>query len=105
VHVDGSAREAGDVTTPAGPLQNTGLETLNGAVGAGLSGSWGRVGLAGSVYDSKYGIPGGFVGAHPHGVDIALNRRYGEFKADLYEPLGVIPRLELDASISRYEHQ
>ncbi len=103
--VDGSLRSAGDVSTPIGPLENTDLTTLNGSAGASVIGSWGHAGLAGSYYTSRYGIPGGFVGAHPNGVDIELDRRRVEARAEIFDPLPWMPRLEIDASFSRYAHE
>ena len=104
-HVDGSVRTAGDVSTPAGPLENTELKTLNGSAGFGLVGQWGHAGLAGSYYRSSYGIPGGFVGAHPDGVNIELDRRQVEARAEFFDPIVWVPRVELEGSFSRYEHQ
>ena len=105
VRVDGSLRTAGDMATPAGILDNTDLTTLNGSVGATWLGPWGHAGLAGGYYSSSYGIPGGFVGAHPHGVSIELNRSRLDGRAELFDPLPAIPRLELEGSVSRYVHR
>ncbi len=105
VRVDGSARNSGDVSTPVGVLANTALTTGNGSFGASRIGAWGHVGVSGSYYASRYGIPGGFVGAHPNGVDIELSRRYLKAKGML---LDVVPRfshLEFEGSFSRYLHQ
>lgn len=104
-HVDASVRTADDVSTPVGPLENTELTTLNGSAGLGLIGNWGHAGLAGSYYRSSYGIPGGFVGAHPDGVNIELDRRRIEARAEIFDPIAWIPRMELEGSFSRYEHQ
>ena len=105
VRADGSMREAGDVSTPVGVLANTSLTTGNGSVGASRIGAWGYAGVSGSYYASRYGIPGGFVGAHPNGVDIELSRRYLKAKGLL---LDVVPRfshLEFEGSFSRYLQQ
>lgn len=105
LHADGSVRDAGDIATPVGPLANTALTTVNGSVGASLVGEWGHAGLSGSYYESSYGIPGGFVGAHPHGVNIEMQRERVEARAEIFDPAPWVPRVELDGSFSRYAHQ
>ncbi len=105
LRADGSVRKAGDVTTPVGPLENTGLSTINASLGASWSGAGGYAGAAGSYYASSYGIPGGFVGAHPGGVDIELDRMHLEVKTEMVEPLRFIPRMELSGTFSRYHHR
>ncbi|MXW64906.1 MAG: TonB-dependent receptor [Bacteroidetes bacterium SB0662_bin_6] len=102
---DGSMRNAGDVSTPVGVLANTDLRTGNGSFGASRIGSWGYAGASGSYYASRYGIPGGFVGAHPKGVDIELSRRYLKAKGMLLDAIPRFPHLEFEASLSRYFHQ
>ena len=72
VSLDGSIRQAGDLRTPTGELGNTALSTYNAAAGVSRVGRYGYVGGAGSYYFSEYGIPGGFVGAHPDGVDVRI---------------------------------
>ncbi len=105
LHADGSIREAGDVSTPVGPLENTSLSTYNGSLGGSIVGGWGHAGVSGSHYQSRYGIPGGFVGAHPGGVNIELQRQRMEARAEVFDPLPWVPRIELDGSVSRYAHQ
>lgn len=105
VHADGSVRQSRDVHTPAGTLQNTALDTYSGTGGASLIRPWGYAGLAGSYYWSEYGIPGGFVGAHPHGVNIVLERRHLEGKAEVHPGLAWIPRVELKGSYSWFHQE
>ena len=105
VHADGSMRMAGDMSTPVGPLPNTDLWTGSGSIGASLSGSRGSFGAAGSYYQSEYGIPGGFVGAHPDGVNIELSRTRFEVRTDVVQPVPMIPRMEMRAVFSRYRHR
>ncbi len=84
IRLDGSLRRSDDTGTPAGTLVNTDLMTDNGAVGTGFVRSWGSVGGAYSLYDSDYGIPPDPEGGHPSGVDIRLDRRHQELRADLH---------------------
>ena len=72
--VEGSARTGGDLRTPMGTLRNTGLRTYGGAGSLALVGARGHAGVSYRAYANDYGIPGGFVGAHPGGVDIRMRR-------------------------------
>lgn len=105
VRVDGSLRQARDLRTPAGVLENTDIHTLNGALGVSHAGARGHGGLAASIYHSTYGIPGGFVGAHPEGVSIAMERRHLEGRAVIRPDIASLRRLETRASLSRYHHR
>ncbi|MBD3287663.1 TonB-dependent receptor plug domain-containing protein, partial [candidate division KSB1 bacterium] len=105
LRMDGSFRSAGDMKTPIGTLDNTSINTQNGSVGLSLVKSWGFVGIAGSYYQSDYGIPGGFVGAHPYGVDIDLERKHLEAKSQIFFRNPVLKQLEINGSYSRYHHE
>jgi iron complex outermembrane receptor protein len=71
---EGSARRNADLHTPAGVLVNTDATTYGAAAGIGIAPAWGHAGVSYRFYDNAYGIPGGFVGAHPTGVDITMRR-------------------------------
>ena len=105
VRADGSVRNSGDVSTPVGVLANTSLITGNGSVGISRIGEWGHAGVSGSYYTSRYGIPGGFVGAHPEGVDVELSRRHLKTKGMILDILPRFSHLEFEGSFSRYFHQ
>lgn len=72
--VEASARGAGTTRTPLGPLENTGGRTLGAAFGAGYVDEGGHAGASYRYYRNEYGIPGGFVGGHPEGVDVEMWR-------------------------------
>ena len=105
LRADGSFRRGSDVGTPEGTLRNTELTTANGSIGASVAQSWGYAGFAASFYSTEYGIPGGFVGAHPNGVDVSARRQHLESRAEVLTPLSWIPRLEWRGTYSRYHHQ
>lgn len=104
IRTDGSIRAADDMTTPTGTLGNTALQTTNGSLSLSYLPAWGMIGVAGATYDSEYGIPGGFVGAHPNGVDIEMSRRRLDISSVAYVDWFRIKRVELDYSFSRYQH-
>lgn len=103
--VDLSGRRAGDLRTPDGRLVNTGQHIWSGSTGLSYSGPRGFAGVAVSRHESDYGIPGGFMGGHPGGVDIELERTRVETRAALRPDGGAWRRLEVQAAYSRYEHR
>lgn len=80
--MDGSWRAAGDVATPQGSLDNTQLANRGFGLGVGATLGHVRLGLGGDHYRSGHGIPGGFVGAHPNGVNIQLERNSATLQLD-----------------------
>lgn len=80
LHLDATYRRALDMHTPVGVLDNTDLTTYNGSLGISRPFEEGYIGIAVSHYNTSYGIPGGFVGAHPNGVDIQLYRNHAELQ-------------------------
>lgn len=104
LRADGSFQQGYDIATPVGNLRNTALRSSTVSAGASYVQPWGVVGAAGSYYRSTYGIPGGFVGAHPNGVSIDLDRWHTEFKADIHTDWAFVPRLDIRSAFSRYFH-
>ena len=70
-----SARNMGDMKTPNGDLKNTDIQNKSFAVGAAYSFERFKLGASFRNFNSTYGIPGGFIGGHPNGVDIDLFKR------------------------------
>jgi iron complex outermembrane receptor protein len=103
--VSGSYRAAQNMYTPDGELDNTGLTTSKVSAGASYIKDWGFIGATGGFYLSDYGIPGGFIGAHPNGVDIELQRYQTEIRTQYYAPVDWIHHINLDYKLVRYFHQ
>ncbi|QQS37622.1 MAG: TonB-dependent receptor [Ignavibacteriales bacterium] len=76
-------RKTDDITTPIAKLKNSNIFTQNYSVGLGFINDWGNNGISIREYSSEYGIPGGFVGAHPNGVDIEIFKRQINFKSKI----------------------
>ncbi len=104
IRMDGSLRSASDIRTPSGTLNNTDIQTTNSSASVSLDRPWGNLGMSGSIYDTEYGIPGGFVGAHPNGVSIEMDRRNMEMYTHLNLNLGPIRHMEMEYSFARYYH-
>ena len=102
--LDGSLRDTGDIGTPQGSLINTNVATKNASIGLGLIRSWGRAGVAGSFYNSAYGIPPDPAGGHPAGVDIDLQRQHAQARAEFRGGPAWLQRLDLHHTFSRYQH-
>lgn len=101
---DGSLRKAGNISTPSGTLGNTGIETYNMSLGASRIGDRGLVGVSGNYYETRYGVPGGFTGAHPMGVDISMLRYYVDARARLASDSEKVSRYDLSMQVSQYKH-
>lgn len=106
LHTDGSIRLGNDVHTPIGTLKNTDFQTYNASLGLSKIWSKGHLGAAYSYYRSAYGIPGGFVGAHPNGVRIKLYRNHVEAQGE-YMPQKATQwtRMEVKTNYTYYFHQ
>jgi iron complex outermembrane receptor protein len=102
---DGSARTASDIATPKGRLLNTPYRNFNASAGLSLVEQWGFAGVAAGTYVSRYGIPGGFVGAHPKGVRIELQRQHLQAKAEWFGLFPWVQRLEGEFAFTDYFHQ
>jgi iron complex outermembrane receptor protein len=102
LRVDASARTGDDMRTPEGTLGNTNIETYSASAGASIVNDHGYTGLAGGLYRSDYGIPGGFMGGHPNGVDIHIEREHAEARWDQNLAPGGVEHGEAHIGYSRF---
>ena len=105
VRVEGSIRDAGDLRTPVGRLENSGLRTYSAAGGLGWVEQWGHVGAAGRFFESRYGIPPDAEGGHEEGVEIWMQRWVARTEAERHWADGLLSSANLDASFTRYHHK
>ena len=105
VRLDGSYRQSQDTRTPLGMLENTSIETYSPSIGVNFIKPQYSLGGAFAYYHSEYGIPGGFIGAHPGGVTVRLDRRHYETQGSLLPESRWIRRVEAKGTYSRYFHQ
>lgn len=101
---DASYRKAGDIYTPFGTLSNTGLESTNYDIATSYSDNNIAAGIYSREFISDYGIPGGFVGAHPNGVNIEMLKRVFGSKAIFDPEIKLINDIELNYSRTYYKH-
>src|SRR5690606_82260 len=97
--------QAGDLHTPLGTLDNTELQTYSISAGASRILRQGHYGLSYRFYDNAYGIPGGFVGSHPEGVDIEMRRHAVHGAGRLDRDVGPFTSLEIDGKYTHYYHR
>ncbi|NUN10957.1 MAG: TonB-dependent receptor [Ignavibacteriaceae bacterium] len=96
---DFTGRLARDLRTPVGIINNTNLD--NHSFSLGGSYFFDKAYIGGNIreYNSGYGVPGGFIGAHPNGIDISLFRRENNLR--LMTPLNFSFFNHLSLSLSR----
>lgn len=104
VRGEGSFRKAGDIRTPVGRLGNTSVQTVGAAFGASAVRDWGYTGLSYRYFGNEYGLPGGFVGAHPNGVDISMRRYMVRSETDWHPSVGFLDGVKATVGFSDYLH-
>lgn len=78
-----SQRKTDDLKTPIGYLTNSLSKNFNSNVGISFVEDFGLIGSGLKIYNLNYGIPGGFVGAHPYGVNIQIDKQQINFRSDI----------------------
>lgn len=75
-----SKRKSSNLNTPTREIKNSAADNLSYSTGVSYFLPFGIV--AGSIrnFEIDYGIPGGFVGAHPNGVNIEMEKKQYNFK-------------------------
>ena len=100
-----SARRMGDMETPDGTLENTNIQNGSGAVGAAYALGRFRFGASYRWFNSDYGIPGGFIGGHPNGVDIEMWKRDLTLRGLYLSANDARDTLDVTLRINRYHHK
>ena len=100
-----SGRRMGDMETPDGTLKNTDIENGGGAVGAAYALGRFRFGASYRWFNSDYGIPGGFIGGHPNGVDIEMWKRDLTLRGLCVPANDARDTLDVTLRINRYHHK
>lgn len=99
-----SYRETSDMKTPLGTLKNSDIKTVNLSGGLSFINDWGYIGASLREYKTDYGIPGGFVGAHPNGVDISMLKRQYNLKFHYDISTKYFDHIDIEASRVYYKH-
>ncbi|MBK9332632.1 MAG: TonB-dependent receptor [Ignavibacteria bacterium] len=102
--LEGNYRKAKDMTSPEGVIKNSYINTTTYSGGSSYIFNKGYTGISGRQYKSDYGIPGGFVGSHPNGVDISMNRNQYNFKFNYNFHGNFLDHMDADFSRVNYRH-
>jgi len=106
MRAEASARRSGDLRTPAGRLDNTGAGTYGGSLSAARIGPESHAGGSYRFYLNEYGVPGGFTGAHPNGVDVHMVRHSGRFESERHFGAREAPAVfRTTAQFTHYQHE
>jgi iron complex outermembrane receptor protein len=100
-----SHRNTNDLETPVGKLINSNSENLNYSLASSYVHQNGFVGASFRSFELDYGVPGGFVGAHPNGVDISINKHQINFKSKFEFDSNNFESLNLDFGRVYYRHK
>ena len=101
---EGSIRGASDTYTPSGRLPNTSARTYGAAAGAAYVYAHGHAGASYRLYANDYGIPGGFVGGHPEGVDIRMRRHTARAEGERHFEDKLFSTARATAAFTNYAH-
>jgi iron complex outermembrane receptor protein len=100
-----SKRKTDDIETPTGTLENSNSENFNASTGLSFVENFGYVGASARIFKLDYGIPGGFVGAHPNGVDIEMYRRQINLESRINLQNFIFNSLKMNLSNVYYRHK
>lgn len=98
-------RKTEDLNTPIGTLKNSSINNINYCIGGSLIKNNFLLGMSVRNYSNNYGIPGGFIGAHPFGVNINMMKDQFIIKLLRKDLSQEIKSLSFDFSRSYYNHK
>ncbi len=104
LYAETTYRNTRDVQTPIGRLANTPIDTRTHLLGLSYPTDRGYIGASFDQFDTQYGIPGGFIGGHPNGVDLDIDRRVFDGKAAFHFDREVLSSVEMDLTRTFYHH-
>ncbi len=104
LYAETTYRDTRDVQTPIGRLANTSIDTRTHTLGLSYPTDRGYIGASFDQFDTQYGIPGGFIGGHPNGVDLDIERRVFDGKAVYRFDRQVLSSVEMDFTKTFYHH-
>lgn len=103
--LNGIYTKTGDVYSALGRLDNTSYNLYEFSFATLYSLGEFSINPYGSIFRKDYGVPGGFVGSHPHGVDISMKRNTYGFNSQYHLHNRVIDKLKLDYERNFYDHK
>ncbi|MCR4417467.1 MAG: TonB-dependent receptor [Ignavibacteria bacterium] len=104
IKFEAAQRTTSELSTPLGILKNSASKNFSGSAGISYIEDFGFVGSGFKVYNLNYGIPGGFIGAHPFGVNIDIKKRELAFKSKI-NLNGLNDEVSIDFRNDYYRHK
>ncbi|MBD3331405.1 TonB-dependent receptor [candidate division GN15 bacterium] len=100
-----SRKSTDDIHSALGRIENTDSRSTD--FGLGAAAVFGRSGIGAGLhmYDLEYGIPGGFVGAHPFGVRIDMLKRRHAVRAWTHPKGSWIDSVQMQFARTYYRHK
>jgi len=98
-------RQTEDLKTPIGTLRNSSINNFNYCLGGSFIKNDFLLGMSFRNYSNDYGIPGGFIGAHPYGVNIDMAKDQFMIKLLKKDISQNIKFISFDFSRSYYNHK
>ncbi len=100
-----SYKSSQNLRTPLGVLQNSGYTNMNYSTAISYVNDSTIGGLSFSEFSSDYGIPGGFIGGHPKGINIELFKRNINAKSVIHFHQGFVDNIEMNLNRTYYHHK
>lgn len=105
LRLESSGRKPDNLNTPVGKLKNSYADNYNYSIGGSYFPSFGMIGASYRDFNLDYGIPGGFIGAHPNGVDIEMYRRQFNFRTKFELNSKTFENIDANFSSVVYRHK
>ena len=86
-------------------MKNSNSENLNYAFSSSYFPSFGVIGASFRKFELDYGVPGGFIGAHPNGVDISMYKNQFNFLSEINIESKYFHKLHIKYGSSLFRHK
>lgn len=103
--INGQYVDAGNVITPEGALDNTQYKEQNINLGTYYDIGEFSVNPYADIFQKEYGLPGGFVGAHPNGVNIEMERNAYGVNSEYHIHGRFLEKVKLNWERNFYDHK
>lgn len=100
-----SRRISSNLNTPKGTLENTNSKNFNFSFASSYFTENALYGISFRDFNLDYGIPGGFIGAHPNGVDISISKNQLNYLNKINFENKTFEDLEITLSRVYYRHK
>lgn len=103
--INGQYINADNVRTPEGTLDNTQYVEQNINLGSFYNVGEFSINPYADIFQKEYGLPGGFVGAHPNGVNIEMKRNAYGINSEYHIHGRLLEKVKLNWERNFYDHK